>query len=58
MADEVYQENIYQSKTPFVSCKKVSCSRNRSHSMDAPPPRSLSRLHYLPAPCLLETEGK
>ena len=25
MADEVYQENIYQSKTPFVSCKKVSC---------------------------------
>lgn len=23
MADEVYQENIYQSKTPFVSCKKV-----------------------------------
>ena len=24
MADEVYQKNIYQSKTPFVSCKKVS----------------------------------
>ncbi|CAM9499954.1 unnamed protein product [Sphacelaria rigidula] len=23
MADEVYQENIYQSRTPFVSCKKV-----------------------------------
>ncbi|CAM9639866.1 unnamed protein product, partial [Scytosiphon promiscuus] len=23
MADEVYQENIYQSKTPFTSCKKV-----------------------------------
>lgn len=26
MADEVYQENIYQSKTPFVSCKKVRYS--------------------------------
>lgn len=24
MADEVYQENIYQSRTPFTSCKKVS----------------------------------
>lgn len=24
MADEVYQENIYQSKRPFTSCKKVS----------------------------------
>lgn len=23
LADEVYQENIYQSRTPFVSCKKV-----------------------------------
>lgn len=26
MADEVYQENIYQSKTPFTSCKKVGRS--------------------------------
>lgn len=29
MADEVYQENIYQDKTPFTSCKKVSSAGKR-----------------------------
>ena len=29
MADEVYQENIYQDKTPFTSCKKVSSDGKR-----------------------------
>jgi glutamate--glyoxylate aminotransferase len=31
MADEVYQENIYQDERPFVSARKV-CSRTKHGS--------------------------
>ncbi|CAM9376964.1 unnamed protein product [Phaeothamnion confervicola] len=34
MADEVYQENIYQSKTPFTSAKKVLMDMGLPYSRD------------------------